>query len=109
MKSKLEKDLNKNKIFDFKGLLKNFFSASQEELSEEEVILSDTLLTEQEKKELIDGLSTTETLAHKLFSNNIKGEKNIKRSKNPKIKESEKINVNNKETNQINDRDRDDD
>ncbi len=57
MKSKVEKELNKkNKIFDFKGLFKNFV-AGQVELSQEQVIMNDPDLTQQQKELLIECLN----------------------------------------------------
>lgn len=91
MKSKVEKELNKkNKRFDFKGLFKSFVSSSDEELTEEEIILNDASLNMQERNELLSGLKSTESFAHSLFSENTK--KGIRKTNsNIYIKPNEKI------------------
>ena len=77
MKSRVKKEkiLNKReKRFDFKGLFKNLVSDVHEELSEEEVILNDTTLSEQDKKDLI-------AVTNKYFSDNIEIVKHMGTSK----------------------------
>lgn len=67
MKSEVEKELKKkNKIFDFKGLFKNFVAGAPQDVSEEEVILNDADLTKEQKELLIDCLKKEESYAKQI-------------------------------------------
>ena len=67
MKSKVEKELNKkNKIFDFKGLLKNIVSNNSEKESVEEDIENNPELSDDVKKALIDCYKSVEESAKRI-------------------------------------------
>ena len=71
MKSKVEKELNKkNKIFDIKGVLKNFISGSQEEQTQEDGIMNDPTVSMQVKKSLIKCLKEEEARAKEIININ---------------------------------------
>ena len=68
-----------SKIIDF---FKMFSSSSEADLTEEENILNDETLSKAEKQELIKTLKETDTIAHKLWSDDLKVAKRIKLTKN---------------------------
>lgn len=68
-----------SKFIDF---FKTITASSEAELSQEEEILNDENLSNEEKQELIKTLKDTDTIAHKLWANNLKVAKNIKVEKN---------------------------
>ena len=68
-----------SKIIDF---FKTITASSEAEISQEEEILNDENLSNEEKQELIKTLKDTDTIAHKLWANNLKVAKNVKLSKN---------------------------
>ena len=82
--------MSKFKLMDHLKVFKNsskefvsmFSSASEAELTPEEEILNDETLSKEEKQELIKTLKETDTLAHKLWADDLKVAKKVKLSKN---------------------------
>ena len=68
-----------SKFIDF---FKMFTSSSEAELTEEENILNDETLSKEEKQELIKTLKETDTIANKLWSDDLKVAKKLKLTKN---------------------------
>ena len=69
MKTKTEKQKIKEKRIglDIKGLLKNFFTPSAIEQTQEEAILTDATISDDQKKTLLKTLSDSEKLKNKMF------------------------------------------
>ena len=69
MKTKTEKQKIKEKRIglDIKGLLKNFFTPSAIEQTQEEAILTDATISDDQKKTLLKTLSDSKKLENKMF------------------------------------------
>ena len=80
---KKEKNV-KEKNVDFFSFFRNLISSEPEELTQEEIILSDSTLTADDKKQLLKVLDKEESLGDKLFANTFKSVKHMNLTKNSK-------------------------
>lgn len=85
----------KEKKIDFINLWKSFLNPEAEEISQEEILLKDENISEDDRKELLASLKSTERIANKMFKDsyktvNLKAGKKL--NKNSKIETKKVIN-----------------
>lgn len=69
----MKKDINvKERNIDISAIWKAFWNPTAEEITQEEEILSNSEITENEKKELLKALDSNAKLSNKLFRNSYK-------------------------------------